>query len=88
MLPHDVGWPETIISVEASRRRRAGGLEPAAPTLAFLSGMIVSMVLSSPTALNLHLVLSVSFFQRSRVSPKLSVVGRRLFRPVRVLATC
>ena len=42
-----------------------------------------------PPALNLHLVLSVSFFQRSchGVSPKLSIVGR-LFRPVRVLATC
>ncbi len=41
-----------------------------------------------PPALNLHLVLSVSFLQRSCVSYKFSVVGRRLFRPVRVLATC
>jgi hypothetical protein len=39
-----------------------------------------------PPALNLHLLLSLSFFQRSCVSPKLSVVRRRLFRIVRVLA--
>jgi hypothetical protein len=32
-----------------------------------------------PPALNLHLVLSVSF-HRSRVTPMLSVVGRRCFR--------
>ncbi len=41
-----------------------------------------------PLALDLHLVLSVSFFQRSCVSRKLSVVVRRLFRPVSALATC
>ncbi len=41
-----------------------------------------------PSALDLHLVLSVSFFSGSCVSPKPSVVGRRLFRPVRALATC
>ncbi len=40
-----------------------------------------------PPALDLHLVLSVSFFQRSCVSPKLSVIGR-LFQLVRALATC
>ncbi len=38
--------------------------------------------------LDLHLMLSVSFSHRSRVSPKLSVVGRRRFRLVRALATC
>ncbi len=41
-----------------------------------------------PPALNLYLVLSVSFFQHSCASPQFSVVGRRLFQPVRVLATC
>ncbi len=41
-----------------------------------------------PPALDLYLVLSISFFYRSCVYPKLSVVGRRRFRPVRVLATC
>jgi hypothetical protein len=36
--------------------------------------------------LDLHLMFSVRFFHHSRVSPKLSVVGRRRFRPVRALA--
>ncbi len=61
-----------------------------APLLLFLKWDVSISGVEPPQGptLNLHLMLSVSIFHRSRVPPKHSVVGRRRLRPACASATC